>query len=250
MAAEVRRLTDSLICVRRASYLTCSYIVRTKSGIVLVDAGMDSNGADVEAGLAALSARPEDVRAILLTHWHNDHSAGAEAIRSRSNAAVYYHRSDEEYFSGRSGATGARKWLSDRIPEVGVLVLAKGLLGESTPIPVRADHHVTDGDIVLDDFLVVGTPGHTDGHVSYFYRPDRVLFAGDALAIIDRRIRFMSRPVTLDLPQARQSLARCLALRPSMICPGHREPLTDNVDAAVVAMQRYLDANGKWPLLG
>ena len=250
MAAEVRRVSDSIVCVRRASYLTCSYIVRTAGGLVLIDAGMDSGGADVDAGLASLQATAADVRAILLTHWHNDHTAGAQAIHERSGAPVFYHRGDEPYYTGSGGATGLRKWLSDQIPEVGVMVLAKGLLGESTPRPVSATTYVNDGDVLLGDFEVVATPGHTGGHVSYFYRPERALFAGDALAVIDGRIRFMARPVTLDLAAARQSLARCVALRPSIVCPGHREPLSSNVGPALDAMQRHLDAGGRWPLLG
>jgi glyoxylase-like metal-dependent hydrolase (beta-lactamase superfamily II) len=86
--------------------------------------------------------------------------------------------------------------------------------------------------------------------VSFFYLPDRILFAGDALAVIDGRIRFMARPVTLHLDQARESLRRCIALRPNMICPGHREPLTANVLPALDAMQQHLDSGGAWPLLG
>lgn len=250
MAAEIRRVSDSITCIRRVSYLTCSYMVRTSGGLVLIDAGMDSDGADVQAGLNHLHAQPSDVRAILLTHWHNDHTAGAQWIHERSGAPVYYHRGDVDYFTGAAGSTGLRRWLSDQIPEIGVMVLAKGLLGESTPRPVSAQVYVNDGDVILDDFEVIATPGHTDGHVSFFYRPERALFAGDALAVIDRRIRFMARPVTLDLAAARHSLARCIAFRPAVVCPGHREPLSENVEAALDSMQRHLDAGGKWPLLG
>jgi glyoxylase-like metal-dependent hydrolase (beta-lactamase superfamily II) len=95
--------------------------------------------------------------------------------------------------------------LSDRIPELGFLVLFKGLLGESAPRAVDAQHLVQGGDVVVNDFVVVGTPGHTPGHVSYFYPQERALFAGDALAVIDGRIRFMARPVTLDTAAARRS---------------------------------------------
>ena len=111
-------------------------MIRTPRALVLVDAGMDSDGADVQAGIGALGATPDQVTAILLTHWHNDHTAGAQWIHERSNAPVYYHRGDEPYFTGTGGATGFRKWLSDQIPEMGVMVLAKGLLGESAPRPV------------------------------------------------------------------------------------------------------------------
>jgi glyoxylase-like metal-dependent hydrolase (beta-lactamase superfamily II) len=210
---------------------------------------MDSDGADVHAGLRAMNASATDVRAILLTHWHNDHAAGAQAIHAATSAPVYYHRGDEAQFTGTAGARGVRAWLSDRVPEVGLLVLFKGLLGEAVPRAVSATHFVQDGDVVLDDFEVIATPGHTRGHVSYFYRPDRALFAGDALAVINGRIRFMARPVTLDTAEARRSLERCLALRPSVVCPGHREPLTDGA-AACEAMSTYVRKGGKWPLLG
>jgi len=78
---EVRRISDSIMCVRRASYQTCSYIVRMSAGLVLLDAGMSSDGADVHAGLTELNAHTTDIRAILLTHWHNDHAAGAQTRR-------------------------------------------------------------------------------------------------------------------------------------------------------------------------
>jgi glyoxylase-like metal-dependent hydrolase (beta-lactamase superfamily II) len=97
---------------------------------------------------------------------------------------------------------------------------------------------------------VIDTPGHTAGHVSYYYRPCKTLFAGDALAVVRGRLRFMARPVTEDLQQARESMARCLELPIDFICPGHREPLTRNVHAERRRMRDYLRGGGKWPLLG
>jgi glyoxylase-like metal-dependent hydrolase (beta-lactamase superfamily II) len=211
---------------------------------------MDSSGADVLAGLRFFNAQPHDIRAILLTHWHNDHAAGASAIRALSNAPVYYHEGDEPYFTGRSGTTGGRRWISDRIPEWGVLVLAKGLLGSSTPQPISADRLVRDGEVLVDDFLVVETPGHTNGHVAYFYRPEQTLFAGDALAVIDGNLRFMARHVTPDLNEARQSVQKCLALRPQIVCPGHREPLTAGTNEACAKLQARVSSNEPWPLFG
>jgi len=148
-----------------------------------------------------------------------------------------------------AGAKGVRGWISDQIPEWGLLVLAKGLIGEATPRPVAAQHFVGDGDFVLDAFDVIETPGHTAGHVAYFYRPERALFAGDALAVIDGRVRFMARPVTLDVDAARHSMNKILSLGPRIVCPGHREPLVD-AESACATMLSHLQSGGKWPLLG
>jgi glyoxylase-like metal-dependent hydrolase (beta-lactamase superfamily II) len=220
------------------------------TGVVVVDAGMDSRGRDVQLGLSALGARLDSVRGILLTHWHNDHAAGAEAIRALSGAPVFFHRGDEPQLVGTAGATGARRWLSERIPEAGVLVLLKGLLGEAVPRPISAAQLVEDRDLLFGDFEVVSTPGHTPGHVAYFYRPARTLFAGDALAVVNHRLRFMARSVTPDKATAKASFAKCLALAPAIICPGHREPLIDDVEEACEAVRPQLLAGAPWPLLG
>ena len=53
---------------------------------------------------------------------------------------------------------------------------------------------------------MIVTPGHTPGHTSFYYRPDLPLFAGDVLVVIDGRVRFMARLVTLDLAAARKSI--------------------------------------------
>jgi len=68
-------------------------------GLVIVDAGMSSDGSHVQAGLEALRATAADIRAILLTHWHNDHAAGAQVAHEVSGAPVYYHRADEAFFT-------------------------------------------------------------------------------------------------------------------------------------------------------
>jgi glyoxylase-like metal-dependent hydrolase (beta-lactamase superfamily II) len=250
MAHQVFRVSENIWCVRRPSYLTCSYLVRTPAGVVLVDAGMDSSGDDVRAGLRAMGLSAAAIRAVLLTHWHNDHAAGASAMHDESGAPVYYHASDAPFLTRETAHPGLRGWLSDRIPEWGILVLAKGLLGEASPVAVAASGYVSDGDEPVEGFEVIGTPGHTPGHVCYYYRPERALFAGDALAVIGDKIRFMSRPVTPDLSAARKSMRRCLDREIDILCPGHRTFLTDDVPAQCRAMRTHLDQGGAWPLFG
>jgi glyoxylase-like metal-dependent hydrolase (beta-lactamase superfamily II) len=247
---QLQQVTQNILCIHRPSYLTCSYLVRARAGIVLIDAGMSSRGADVRVALDRSGASIDSVRAILLTHWHNDYAAGAEAIRSAAGAAVYYHEGDAAFLTGRTARRGVRGWISEIIPECGVLVLAKGLLGEATPRPVAATRLVRDGEVILDDFVVIETPGHTAGHVSYYYKPERALFAGDSLAVVNSRIRFMARPVTADLDRARASMEKCLGLEVNVLCPGHRQPLTENVAVECRRMRDYLMSGGTWPIFG
>lgn len=247
---QVLPVSDAVWCVRRPSYLTCSYIVRSLSGTVLIDAGMDSGGRDMAEALERVGLDADSVRAVLLTHWHNDHAAGAHVLKERSGAAVYYHPADAPYYTRQTAHPGLRGRLSDLIPEWGPFVLFKGLLGEATPRAVAADAWAQEGAALPDGFEVIETPGHTPGHVSYYYHPERALFAGDALAVIDGCVRFMARPVTPDPERARASMARCLSRDIALLCPGHREPLTENVAARCAAMREHLENGGRWPLFG
>ena len=250
MGRQVFRVSDAIWCVRRPSYVTCSYGVTTPDGVVLIDAGMDSTGADVQGLLAAMGQPEQAVRAVLLTHWHNDHAAGARATHERTGCAVYYHAADQPWLSRATARGGLRGWLAQRLPEWGLGVLLIGLLGEAVPAAVCAQGYLQDGQRVPGGFEVLETPGHTPGHVSFYYRPERALFAGDALAVIGGRVRFMARLVTMDVAAARRSMARCLALDIGLLCPGHREPLTAGVEAACDRMRHHLATGGRWPLLG
>lgn len=251
MTIEVFPVTNNVWCVRRRSYFTCSYLILCATGIVAVDASMDSHGKDMEEGVvAAFGSTPADIRAVLLTHWHNDHAAGAAALRQRYSTRVSYHAGDRSAFTRQTAARGIRGWLSDVIPEVGLLVLFKGLLGEAAPNAVEADCLVYDGQRVEQDFAVIETPGHTPGHVSYYYHPEKVLFAGDALAVVNGQVRFMARPVTPDLRKARESMIRCLDRPIQHLCPGHRMPLSQGTEERCAEMVRRLRAGIPWPLLG
>ena len=246
---SVSEVAPGVYCVMRRSYFTCSYLVETPAGLIAIDAGMKSSGSEMLSAIAELGRVPGDVIAILLTHWHNDHAAGASVLADRSGADVYYSAREAEHMTRRAAATGVRGRLSAIIPEHGPLVLLKGLLGNAPQQPVAATKFVSGGDTIFD-FDVIDTPGHTVGHVSYYHRTKRVLFAGDAIAVVHQRLRFMARPTTEDQPAARQSMTKLMGLPLHAVCPGHREPLTQNVEAERLRLGELLKQNEDWPLFG
>jgi glyoxylase-like metal-dependent hydrolase (beta-lactamase superfamily II) len=247
---EVFAVSDAIVCLRRRSYLTCSYLVRGAAGLVLIDAGMSSEARDVEGALRFISAEFSEIRAVLLTHWHNDHSAGAARTAELAFAEVYYHAGEAEYLAlpGKPGRFADR--LSALVPEWGPFVIAKGLLKEGPPAPVRATGFVEDGQLLFGEFVVVHTPGHTPGHVSYLHRPTGALFAGDALAVVGGEVRLMARSVTPDRESARASVLRCLGLEVELLCPGHRRPLTEDVRPSFERLRERLERDAAWPIFG
>lgn len=248
MTVRVLPVVPGVVCVQRLELLSCSYVVARPDGLVLVDCGIDPAGADMEAGIQALGGRVEDVRAILLTHWHNDHSAGAPRLRQRSGAKVHYHPAGRDRFTRRSRSRGLRGWLARRVPDHGPLAPLQGLLDAAPPAPIEADVLVREGDLVAGAFRVLETPGHEAGHVAYLLEPEGVLFAGDAVAVAGDHPTYMSRFLTGDVEAARRSMRRCLELAPRALCPGHRHPL---VDAPRQVFARALDDLARpWPIVG
>jgi glyoxylase-like metal-dependent hydrolase (beta-lactamase superfamily II) len=224
--------------------------VSVEGGAIAVDVGMDSDAQDFLQGLRVVGISPDQLTGILLTHWHNDHSAGAAFLKAKFGVRVYYDPRDEPFLTRKTASRGIRGWLGKRVPETGVLVLLRGLLEDAAPRAVTADHLVTDGEIVEGVFRVLATPGHTRGHVAYLHEPTRTLFCGDALAVVANTLRLMARPVTPDLPAAKTSALRCLCEQAEFICPGHRAPLKENVRQECRRLQHHLESGGRWPLLG
>lgn len=156
-------------------------------GILIHDAGTGATLAvdapeagAIEAELAAHGWRLTD---ILLTHHHEDHVAGVEALRKRHGARVTGHRAD-----------------AHRLPR---------LDAETWP-----GH---DLKIIGEPVQVIATPGHTSGQLAYFFPGLMALFAGDCLFSLGCGRLFEGAP-----PEMWQALERLRSLPPeTMLYCGH-----------------------------
>lgn len=248
---KVTEVTRNVFCVQRSDLLSCSYFVkRPDSSVVLIDAGMDVDGRDMTAGLERVGCNPSDVQKILITHWHNDHSSGAAAIQELSNAAVVAHEQCAPRLTREQTAKGLRGKIASVLPMRGYLGSVRGLLELAPPRAVEVGSCVRDGDTIDDDFEVFETPGHVEGHLAFLYKPEGVLFVGDALAVAHDQITFMSRFLTEDLEAAKSSMLRCIDLKPEAFCPGHRAPLVQPKTDQIDRIRKQLDEMKWWPIIG
>ena len=142
-----------------------SWIVRTSTGAVLIDAGMDARGTAILAELKAQTVRPDQVKAVLLTHGHPDHYAASDLFPS---ATVYVGAGDLSMIRGDK----------THYPPFGRLVATVVPLPPAPPAvtPVRGGEQLRFDEAV---FTVVATPGHSPGSMMYVFKD--VLFSGDSL---------------------------------------------------------------------
>ena len=197
-----------------------AYLVVTDDGLVLVDTGLPKTHAKLLGALADAQRRVGDIRAVLVTHWHDDHTGGLAMVRTASGARVVAHAVDAPVVDGSRPA-----------PLKPIMRIAKPFLGATAPAPV--DEVITeDGPFSVPGCTALNTPGHTMGHVSYLLdRADGVLFAGDAAGSGRGEVRPSPRVVTADRDAAARSLAKLAGLRFGAAVFGHGTPITGDAVA-------------------
>ena len=81
---------------------TSSYVFGAVGGLYLLDSGWDTEEAwgALVAGLGSIGAGPADVRGVLVTHMHFDHSGLVGRLREASGVWVAMHPADIEVLVG------------------------------------------------------------------------------------------------------------------------------------------------------
>ncbi len=211
------------------------------NGWALVDAGMglpDSRAA-FTAGLQRAGLSINNLKAIVLTHHHPDHIGLSGELQEQSGAKVYMHSIDEEsvqlIWSGtmpeRFGSV-SNFFVNHGLPRTS-LWLNKMSREESRRIlsvpPHEAITPVEDGeylDLAGDQYRVLWTPGHSDGHIVLFRERDGVFLAADhVLPRITPNIGLYSEKDRENpLGDYLSSLKKVSRLLASIVLPGHGEP--------------------------
>ncbi|WP_030441383.1 MBL fold metallo-hydrolase [Actinoplanes subtropicus] len=173
------------------------HLVVTDDGVVLVDTGLPRRSKQIEKALLGIRKSIGEVRSILLTHHHFDHTGNVADLRTRSGARVFAHAADAPVISGATRPETTRPL---------VKLVSRFMAAE----PTKIDQVISvDGSEPLPGFTALHTPGHTRGHVSYLLdRADGLLFAGDAAAGRKGGVSSAPRAAAVDLAELDRSVAK------------------------------------------
>lgn len=173
--------------------------------VIVIDPG-PAMPAHLDAILTAVAERGGRLSAIWLTHAHPDHASAVRELQDRTGAPLLAWPTPNSTYVGRIPGLSA---------------------------PERA---LADGDrlsVEGEAYEVLHAPGHASDHV-VFYRPtDGVLFTGDVIVGLGTVV---IAPPDGDLLAYLATLKRLADLRPSLLLPGHGEPMPD----AVARLEGYI----------
>jgi glyoxylase-like metal-dependent hydrolase (beta-lactamase superfamily II) len=194
-----------------------AYLAIDADRVTVIDTGLKGSAERVLRAAESAGRKPQDVRQIVITHHHGDHTGSLSELAERSGAQVMVHALDAPVVRGERPPTGPSSG--------GLLKPLLARMAQAAPA-ARVDHELSDGDEIdaLDGMRVVHTPGHTPGSICLYSPKRRLLFVGDVAAKIFR-LRGPIGWFTEDAAQAKESIRKLAALDFEVIFFGHGRPI-------------------------
>jgi glyoxylase-like metal-dependent hydrolase (beta-lactamase superfamily II) len=183
-------------------YDAAIYLVRFDDQAALIDAGCGSEQEKLFGNILSAGVRFEQVRYLLLTHCHFDHSGGARSLKTQLQCPIVAHELDAEFLEAGNDRVTAATWYGTTIQ------------------PFQVDRKLTKAQEIIDlagrDVTAVQIPGHSPGSVAYlvFSEDKKIVFAQDVHGPLDPD--FLS-----DRMDYYDSLQRLLDLEADILCEGH-----------------------------
>ncbi|WP_320671877.1 MBL fold metallo-hydrolase [Patulibacter defluvii] len=216
--------------------------------LTLVDCGPNAaTSLDVlEAGLATLGHRLDDVEQLLITHQHLDHIGLAATLAHRSGAPVTCLDllapvlEDWLTFSAEDDDDARQLMLRHGVePHVADALRAVARLVQHWGAPVAVDRRLTVGETVTLDghgFAVLHRPGHSPSDTLFHDPARRLAICGDHLLAKVSSNALIQRPLDgswdgrrpQPLLQYRRSLLATRELEIEIGLGGHGGPVTDH----------------------
>lgn len=198
-----------------------AYLLHEQDELTLIDTGIAGSAPKILAAVSGLGLQPRNVRRILITHLHADHTGSLAELKRQTGATVFMHPADAALV--RQGIAGR-----PATPAPGLLkhiVVPIAMRRPAHVEPAETDAELADGqDLdIAGGLCAVTAPGHAAGQVVFLWRQHGgVLIAADAAANFRGKLDY---PILFeDMDLGVRSLQKLAALDFETAVFGHGRP--------------------------
>lgn len=209
------------------------FLLEDDDDLVLIDTGIAETASEVAAEIKSIGRDIRQVRRILITHLHPDHTGGLNIIKQQCQARAAMHPLDAEL--ARCGQFGR-----PAKPAPGLLkaILVRLFMqGDFRFAPVEIEDELRDGELLpyAGGLRVIHAQGHTAGLCVFLWEPRRVLICGDACA---NMFRLDYHPLYENFEQGKETLRRLSSLDFDAAVFSHGKPILSG--AAQAFRKRFI----------
>jgi len=188
-----------------------SYLITSPQGHILVDTVMPESTAQIKASIEKLGFKIGDIKYLLNTHAHIDHTGGLAEMKQASGAQLVAGEADKPLLEG-GYYPGAQEETALAFP------------------PVKVDRTVREGDTVTSGDVTLTaheTPGHSPGCTSWTFTVKdgdasrSVLIFCSATVALNRLVPNPTYPRIVD--DYRKTFARAKEMKPDVLLAPHPE---------------------------
>ncbi|GAA0372224.1 MBL fold metallo-hydrolase [Bacillus horti] len=206
------------------------YLIEEEDDLTLIDTALPNSTNDI---LNAAKQIGKPIKRILLTHAHSDHIGALDSLKKvLPEAQVYISRREAKLLEGD-------RTLLPSEPQTPV----KGGVPKPNSIKTAPDVLLENED-QIHSLVVLSTPGHTPGSISFLDRRTKAIIAGDAfqvrggVAVSGQLKALFPFPAiaTWSKAMALESAEKLRAFQPSLLAVGHGKLLLnplDQMDSAI-----------------
>src|SRR5215216_1384721 len=153
----------------------------TQGELTLIDTGMPKSEDKIVAGIESIGHKVTDLKHIIVTHCHPDHSGSLAALKRMTAAPAYMHREDAVMVRRGEGKR-PMKAAPGVVRKIFFTLFVRFNAGRIESSVV--DQEINDGtELPIGGGLkAIHVPGHCAGQLAFLWPRRRVLFAADACA--------------------------------------------------------------------
>ena len=209
-----------------------AFLLDAAGELTLIDTLFEHDARRVLSEMRRLGRRAGDLKHVVLTHAHRSHLGGVAELKRATGATIHAHEHEAEIVAGRRKA---ERVTVRPMQTLRLWPFQLGLaLGRPKHRPCEVDHALADGDRV-GPLHVVHAPGHSPGHLAFWWPERGFLATGDAVATWPA-FGAGWKAFNLDPERHAASLRRLAGLDPRIVGVGHGDAVTDDASARLRAL--------------